>query len=183
MKNVITYIFIVLISSTLIAQSKYYTKSGIIDFEASVPFFEEVKASCNTVSSVISIETGEIAVLVLVKGFRFKVALMEEHFNENYAESDRFPKATLTGKIKNFSLENITTNAKLFELIGKLTFHGITVEINPEILISLEKNNLHLVSNFILKPEDFDIKIPKIVRKKVAETVEVTIDFILIPKN
>lgn len=183
MKNVITYIFIVLISSTLIAQTNYYTKSGNIDFEASVPFFEEVKASCNTATSIISIETGEIAVLVLVKGFRFKVALMEEHFNENYAESETYPKATLTGKIKNFSFENITIESNLFELIGKLTFHGITVEINPEILISLEKNNLHLVSNFILKPEDFDIKIPKVVRKKVAETVEVTINFILIPKS
>ncbi len=94
MKKAITYIFIVLISSTLIAQSKYYTKSGSIDFEASVPSFEEVKAKNNTVTSILNTETGEIAALALVKGFRFKVALMEEHFNENYAETHKFPKAT-----------------------------------------------------------------------------------------
>ncbi len=71
----------------------------------------------------------------------------------------------------------------MFELIGKLTFHGKTVEINPEISISSNENNIHLISSFILIPEDFDIKIPKIVRKKVAEIIEVTIDFYLAAKS
>jgi hypothetical protein len=183
MKNNLLFLVIVLFLSTLAAQSKYYTKTGTIDFEASVPSFEEVKATSNTVTSVINVTTGEIAVLALVKGFRFKVALMEEHFNENYAESDKFPKATLTGKIKNFSLKNLTTVSKLFELNGKLTFHGKTIYIDPEISISLNENTIHLIAGFVLNPEDFDIKIPKLIRKKVAETVEVTINFMLSPKT
>jgi hypothetical protein len=175
-------IFFLFISGSIAAQTKYYTKSGVIDFEASVPSFEEVKARNETVTSILNINTGEIAALALVKGFRFKVALMEEHFNENYAESRNFPKATFSGIIESFSLEKLGTNPIPFDLNGKLVFHGKTVAIAEEALISLEGNVIQLFSNFILKPADFDIKIPKIVRNKVAETVTVHLNFKLIPK-
>lgn len=183
MKKQILYITILLISSFLTAQNKYYTKSGNIDFEASVPSFEEVKAKNNTVTSILNINTGEIAALALIKGFRFKVALMEEHFNENYAESAKFPKATFTGTIDDFSIDNLTNESKIFHLKGKLTFHGKTTHISPEVLISIDENKMYLTSSFRLNPKEFDIYIPKIVRKKVAETIEVTINFVLIPKS
>jgi hypothetical protein len=183
MKNLIPYLIVILFSSSLVGQSKYFTKDGSIIFEASVPSFEEVKAKSNTVSAVLDLDSGEIAALALVKGFRFKVALMEEHFNESFAESDKFPKATFQGKIEDFSIDKLSSNSKTFILNGKLTFHGKTVAINPNVAISTEKNNIHLTSNFILIPEDFDIKIPSIVRKKVAETVDVAVNFILIPKK
>lgn len=172
-----------LITGSIAAQTKYYTKTGIIDFEASVPSFEEVKARNETVTSIFNSNTGEIAALALVKGFRFKVALMEEHFNENYAESSNFPKSTFSGIIENFSFDKLTTTSKPFVLNGKLSFHGRTIDITEEALISLDGNNIQMISSFILKPEDFGIKIPKIVRKKVAETVEVTIQFKFVPKD
>lgn len=174
---------LILISVVATAQNKYYTKSGKINFEASVPSFEEVKSQNNTVTAILNVSNGEIAALALVKGFRFKVALMEEHFNENYAESAKYPKATFTGEIDDFSVDNLTNEFKTFNLSGKLTFHGKTVHINPKVLISIHENNIDLTSNFTLNPKDFNIKIPKIVRKKVAETVEVTFNFMLIPKN
>jgi YceI-like protein len=183
MKNPFLYIIITLITSTFNAQTNYYTKTGSIGFEASVPSFEEVKTINNTVSSILNTTTGEIAALALVKGFRFKVALMEEHFNESYAESAKFPKATFVGVIDDFSINDLTHEFKVFHLNGKLTFHGKTVDISPEAFISIEENKIYLTSNFILNPKDFDINIPKIVRKKVAKTIEVTIDFELIPKN
>lgn len=183
MRVLISYLFIVLFSSILLAQTKYYTKSGTINFEASVPSFEEVIAKNNTVSSILNIDTGEIAVLAFVKGFRFKIALMEEHFNENYAESAKFPKATFTGLINDFSFDSLTSKAKFFNLNGDLTFHGKTVHINPEVLISKDNNIIYLASAFRLSPHEFDINLPKIVRKKVAETVEVTINFVLITKS
>ena len=83
---------------TAFSQGKFLTKSGAITFEASVPSFEEVKATNDKVTAIINTETSDIAALALVKGFRFKVALMEEHFNENYAESDKFPKAKILRK-------------------------------------------------------------------------------------
>jgi hypothetical protein len=88
-KNIAT--FICLIFSTVLFSQKMITRSGEIKFEASMPAFEEVAAKNNTVSCIFDTSTGEIAALALVKAFRFKVPLMEEHFNENYIESDQLP--------------------------------------------------------------------------------------------
>lgn len=140
----IAFIVFTITINSINAQEKYFTRAGSIGFEASVPSFEEVKAQSNTVSAVLNIHTGEIASLALVKGFRFKVALMEEHFNESYAETNRFPKATFSGKIKDFSIENLSENPMLFELIGNLNFHGKTVEIDPDVSISLNKETIYL---------------------------------------
>ena len=171
------------IMGILNAQSKYITKTGVIDFEASVPSFEEVKAKNNKVSSILNVSTGEIAALALVKGFRFKVALMEEHFNENYAETEKFPKASFTGKINDFSIDNLKKNDKTFELTGKITFHGKTVEINEIAAIHRDQDTIFLSTLFKLNPEEFDIKFPKIIRKKIAKNVEVTIELQLLPKE
>ena len=107
------------------AQGKYLTKTGIVNFEASVPAFEEIKASNKTTTAIINTDNGEFAALVLVKGFRFKNALMEEHFNENYAESDDYPKATFKGVINNFSMRDLDKTANL-KFNGSITFHGKT---------------------------------------------------------
>lgn len=183
MKNLSTVFFMFFITGILNAQSKYITKTGVIDFEASVPSFEEVKAKNNKVSSILNVSTGEIAALALVKGFRFKVALMEEHFNENYAETEKFSKASFTGKINDFSIDNLKKNDKTFELTGKITFHGKTVEINEIASIHRDQDTIFLSTLFKLNPEEFDIKFPKIIRKKIAKNVEVTIDLQLLPKE
>ena len=64
-----------------------------------------------------------------MKGFRFKVALMEEHFNENYMESDQYPKAIFKGKIEAFDLNNLSANPKDFIIKGKLELHGKSKDI------------------------------------------------------
>ena len=103
-------------SLTLLAQDKMITKTGKITFEASVPAFEEVKAKNDGVTCVLNAKTGEIASLALIKGFRFKLALMEEHFNENYINSDSYPKSTFKGKIENLGLTigDITNQIKSY---------------------------------------------------------------------
>jgi len=171
------------ISIIATAQNKYYTKSGKINFKASVPSFEEVEAQSTTVTAILDITNGEIAALALVKSFRFKIALMEEHFNENYAETSLFPKATFTGKIDNFSPKDLKVAPKLFNLTGKLTFHGKTVEINPKVSVSIRNEIIYLTTKFKVNIEDFNIKIPKLIKKKVAKTVEVTINFKLNTKS
>ena len=114
------YFFLLLGTSTF-AQQKYLTKTGQISFEASVPSFEEVAAKNNSVTAILNTENGEFAALVLVKAFRFKNALMEEHFNENYAESHLYPKATFKGKIKDFDFKQLKDT---YKISGELTFHG-----------------------------------------------------------
>lgn len=161
------------------AQNKKITKTGEITFEASVPSFEEVKATNKSVSCILNTKTGEIAALALMKGFRFKVALMEEHFNEKYAESDTYPKATFKGTIKNFDLNKLDKTAKEYILNGTLKIHGKSKEITTTAIITLKGGSIELTTDFIVSPADFDIEIPKIVVNKVAKTVNVSSKFLL----
>ena len=159
-----------------IAQSKYYTKSGIITFESSVPAFEAVKAINKKVTTILK-DDGSIASLVLMKGFRFKVALMEEHFNENYIESNSYPKATFSGKIADFSLKNLSHRNKEYTITGEFTLREITKKITITASIKTIKNHIHILASFQLNPKDFGINIPKIVRKKIAKQVDVFLEF------
>lgn len=172
-------VFFFLGKTTVFSQDKKITKTGSITFEASVPSFEEVKATNNTVSCIIDTKTGDIASLALMRGFHFKVALMEEHFNENFVESSKYPKAIFKGKIKDFNLSKIDTKGTKFDANGTLTLHGITKEITIAVIVKKIESNLVLNSDFILSPEDFNISIPKIIRHKMAEKVQVHLDFLL----
>jgi hypothetical protein len=176
MKKLIVIITLSLLSFGF-AQDKLLTKNGKITFEASVPSFEEVKAKNEGVTCVINTKTGEIASLVLVKGFRFKVALMEEHFNENYIESDKFPKSTFKGKIEGFDYAKITKEGKSYTIKGKMELHGKSKDISITATIKKSADGLSLVSNFTVNTDDFDIDIPSVVSKKVSKKVNVTLDF------
>ncbi|MEH6535697.1 MAG: YceI family protein [Psychroserpens sp.] len=166
---------LVLASISISAQNRYLTKTGTINFEASVPSFEEVAAKNNSVTAILNTDNGEIAALVLVKGFRFKNALMEEHFNENYAESDKFPKASFKGKIENFNLEKIKSS---YTIDGQLTFHGKTIAVDKiAISFSIEKDLIKISGTFSANASDFDVDIPKIVKNKIAQDVVVSFEF------
>ena len=171
---------ILFLSATLYSQNKYLTKTGTVDFEASVPSFEEVKAQNSSATAILNTENGEFAALVLVKGFRFKNALMEEHFNENYAESDNYPKATFKGNIDGF---DFNSNETSYNLTGVLTFHGKTQTLkNITVTISKNGSNINMNGNFKTTASNFDIKIPKIVSNKIAEDINVSFKFLLMKK-
>ena len=159
------------------AQDKMLTKNGKITFEASVPSFEEVKAKNEGVTCVINTKTGEIASLAMVKGFRFKVALMEEHFNENYIESDKYPKSTFKGKIESFDASKVTKEGKTYTIKGKLELHGKSKDITITATIKKTADGMSLNSNFTVNTDDFDIDIPSVVSKKLSKKVNVTLDF------
>jgi len=158
---------------------KFTTKSGSLKFEASVASFEEVAAENKNTSAVLETSTGEIAVLALMKGFRFKVALMEEHFNENYVESDKYPKSTFKGKIEDFDASKLSSSVKVFKISGDLTLHGKTKKITTTAKILKSGDKISVIGNFDVKPEDFAIEIPKIVSKKVADMINVTFNLSL----
>ncbi|WP_424003540.1 YceI family protein [Maribacter sp. IgM3_T14_3] len=168
---------IVFLSLNSFSQDKYLTKDGHITFEASMPSFEEVKGTSTTVTAILNATNAEFAALALVKGFRFKIALMEEHFNENYAESDKFPKATFKGKIDSFDIYNLNANQK-YNVSGQLSFHGEIKQFkNLPILISMENEIITMKGTFNVKASDFDIKIPAIVREKLAEDILISFEF------
>lgn len=170
---------IILISTISIAQDKIITKNGKVTFEASIPTFEEVKAKNEGVTCVINTKTGEIASLILVKGFRFKTALMEEHFNENYIESDKYPKSTFKGKIDNFDFAKLTSDAKDCTAKGKIELHGKSKDISIIVKIKKTNDGINLVSDFNLNTDDYDIEIPSVVSKKLSKKVAVKLDFTL----
>ncbi len=170
---------VLFLSYNLVAQDKIITKTGTISFEASVPAFEEVKGKNTGASCVLNTKTGEIASLALMKGFKFKIALMEEHFNENYVESTKFPKATFKGKIENFDYSKVSATVQNYNLKGTLELHGKTKEISVVAAIKTTKDGLEIKSNFTVSSDDFDIEIPSVVSKKVSKKVKVSLDFLL----
>lgn len=152
---------------------KMTTKTGKISFEASVPAFEEVKAKNESATVVLNASTGEIASLALIKGFRFKVALMEEHFNENYMESDTYPKATFKGKIEGFDVSKLTATAQDFVVKGKMELHGKTKDVIISASIKKTADGININSDFVLNTDDYGIEIPSVVSKKVSKKVSV----------
>ena len=153
------------------AQDKYFTKEGFVSF-FSHTIVEDIKADNQQVLSIIDTLTGEIAIQLLMRSFQFKKALMQEHFNENYVESYKYPKATFKGMIVNFNEmfdENFETEIK-----GMLSVHGKEKEISTMAKVTKKEELLLISGKFIVEVADFDIKIPSIVANNIARTIEVT---------
>lgn len=181
MKKIASLLICLILSSALFSQ-KMITRSGEIRFAATTSF-EEIAAKNNTTSCLFDASTGDIAVLALVKGFRFKIPLMEEHFNENYIESDQFPKSTFKGKVADFVASKVTATKSTFDIEGDLTLHGITKKVKSK--ITFVQSGEKLVANciFKIKNADYNIKIPTVVKNKIAETVEIDLKFDLEKKS
>lgn len=161
---------------------KMLTRNGNITFEGSMPTFEEIKASTATASAILDESTGNFAALALIKSFKFKSPLMEEHFNENYMESNTFPKATFRGNIQNFDPQKLSETKTSYDLEGDLTIHGVTKKIKTTIYFMALKSSITATANFVIKPEDYNIEIPSIVRNKIAKDIKTSLKFILEPQ-
>lgn len=162
-----------------VSQEKMVSKSAKVTFEASVASFEEVKAVNKNVTFVLNPATGEIASLALMKGFQFKVALMEEHFNENYIESDHYPKAVFKGKIEGFDLQSLSVNPKDFIIKGTLELHGKSRDINTAARISRSPSGVSISCNFSVNASDFNIEIPNLVKSKLSNKINIQVAAVL----
>lgn len=174
MKNFNILICCLLFVSTVNSQNKFLTKNGAVSFFSSTSM-EDIKADNNQVLSIIDTSNGDMAISILMKSFMFKKALMQEHFNENYLESDKFPKATFKGTILNF--EVIKTSGTRAEVTGTIDLHGKSKEISIQPLITITDETILLEGEFYLELEDFDIKIPAVVSKNIAKKVMVSFTF------
>jgi hypothetical protein len=174
MKSVFFLLILLSMFFTVNAQ-KYITKNGYIGFFSHTPM-EDVKADNNQVASVLDISTGEIVFQVLIKSFHFDRALMEEHFNENYMESDKIPKSSFKGKITNLSSVDFKKNG-IYEVTveGELTLHDVTNKISTKGTVEIVSGGINANSKFNIVPEDYKIDIPGVVREKIAKNMEVTV--------
>jgi hypothetical protein len=178
MKYAITLLSILCIVQLSHAQKKYVTKTASINFEGSVDSFEPIKAINNSATVVLD-NAGNLAALALIKGFRFPVALMQEHFNENYMESDEFPKATLRGKLLDFNTFLKDGSQQTLKFKGSLEMHGVINELEMPVQLTFTDSSYTLNTNFDLDSEDYDIVIPAIVRKKISKKMNVTVTAIM----
>jgi len=181
-KSIILFLIVVIVNITAVKAQKFIDKKGKITFEASEKLFEPVKAQNSSVTVILNTETNDIASLALIKSFRFKNSLMEEHFNENYIESETYPKATFKGKLIDFSISDLTDSNTKVIVEGKLLIHGKEKEIRTTLTIKKLGESIKINGEFKVTPGDFDIKIPSVVKNKIAKEVIVSMDFELIRK-
>ncbi|MBK3519961.1 YceI family protein [Carboxylicivirga marina] len=161
------------IQSLCIAQSKYKADDGFVSFFSSAPL-EDIYAENKTVKSLIDLSTNEIAFIVQVQNFKFKKSLMQKHFNEKYMESHKYPHATFSGFVKSSS--NITiTGRHSVTVKGEMLIHGVKKTIEVVGVLINNGTSISANSEFIIKVDDYDIKIPKLLVKNIAEEVKVTL--------
>jgi polyisoprenoid-binding protein YceI len=176
MKKILFALLFAATATSGMTQAKYITKSGHINFFSSAPI-EDIAADNNAVGSILDPATGELVFSLRMTGFNFEKKLMQQHFNENYVESDKFPKSTFKGFImNNDKLDYSKPGTFTVDVKGDLTIHGVTKTIQTSGTIEVTVDGLKASSKFIVKPADFDIKIPGIMRNKIAEEIEVTVN-------
>ena len=167
---------ILIICSNLVFAQKFFTKNGSISFFSKTTI-ENIQADNNQVMSVLNAQTGELQFSLLIKGFHFKKALMEEHFNENYLESDQFPKATFKGTIADIYKINFSNDAVYPVLVsGDLSMHGVTNKANCKGYISIKEGKITGAAVFTISLADFKIAIPKLVENKISKTIEIKVN-------
>jgi polyisoprenoid-binding protein YceI len=176
MKKFKLLVLIFIIGASAGFSQKYITKNGYIRFFSETPM-ETIEAHNRQVNSALDIATGDFVFKVLIKSFEFEKALMQEHFNENYMESDKFPDATFTGKITNLSAIDFTKDGKYeADVEGDLKIHGETKKVKEKGTFDVSGGKINGKSIFMIHLADYKIKIPNTVVNNIAEDIQITVD-------
>lgn len=172
-----TILITVLITLVLSGYSqKYITKNGHIKFYSETPI-ETIEAHNRQVNSALDASSGDFVFKVLMRSFEFEKALMQEHFNENYVESDEYPNSTFKGKVTNLAEIDFSTPGEYnADVVGVLTIHGVDQSIKEVGRLTVTEGSVRGQCTFIVKPADYKIKIPNTVINNIAEEIEVTVD-------
>lgn len=160
-----------------ITSQQLYTNNGVTTFDGSKESFEPISAVNDKSVSVIDVNKGNIAALIYIKDFEFRLGLMQEHFNENYMDSGKYPKSTFSGVILNFDdkkLENKYTN---FRIKGEIEIKGVKKEISTIAKIKKTDDGINLSTTFNIQLSDYNVKIPRLVFKKIDENIKVNLNY------
>lgn len=156
---------------------KQITKSGKIEIFSQTPMFS-IEATNNKVASILDTKTGDLVVSTLVRSFKFKEALVEEHFNENYMESHLFPKAEFKGKIANYT-DGAYSKDGVYDatVTGKLTIHGVTKDVSEKAKITVKGGSISATTQFSVSLENYGIKVEKSYKDAIKDDVLLKINF------
>lgn len=177
MKNrIIVFAASILFCTAVQSQDKYFTKSGKIVFYSKSPV-ENIEATNKTATCVLDTKSGILQFAVMMKAFEFDKALMQEHFNENYVESHKFPKAEFKGVLANNNEVNYSKEGSYkVKVKGKLTIHGETREVETDGTIVVKGGKIKADAVFVVTLADYKISIPSVVKDNISKTVSITVD-------
>ncbi|UCH15129.1 MAG: YceI family protein [Bacteroidales bacterium] len=177
MKKITFLALIITVSMQLLSQSKYLTNEGYIWFFSDAPL-ENIEAHNKAVKAIVDMKSGDIVIKLPITKFKFDKSLMEEHFNENYLESEIYPSASFKGRFLDFQNVEIAAGKKYKVYVkGDLDIHGVTNNIKERATLEIVDNETVIVSgSFKVTLEDYNIKIPKMVIKNIAEIVDINVD-------
>lgn len=155
---------------------KYFTKTAHISFYSDTPL-EKIEGHNKSSNCVMDLATGKLEFAALIKGFQFEKALLQEHFNENYMESNKFPKATFKGAILNYTKIDPAKSAKYpVKVSGDLTIHGVTKKVTTDAILNVVNGKIDADATFNVLVADYGITIPSLVKDQIAKTVKVKVD-------
>ena len=162
---------------------KMFTRDGVVGFDATAPNSpESIKAVNKSGTCVWDKSSGAVEMAVLVKGFLFERALMQEHFNENYLESSTYPKATFKGKLDNPASVNTDKDGTYkVNATGAMTMHGVTKPLTVPVTFTVKSGKVSTVVNFALALADYNVDVPSLVADKVSKTANINIAATLSP--
>jgi polyisoprenoid-binding protein YceI len=152
----------------------YSTRAGFVGFYSKTAL-EDVKGENNQVYAIIDAGKKNLAFAALLKGFIFPKELMQEHFNENYVESDKYPKASFSGA---YTGDVALDKDGVYKIAvkGNLTLHNVTKPIETSATLEVKAGHLIGAADFKVKPEDFNISIPSVVRDKIDKEIAVKVN-------
>lgn len=154
----------------------YKTNTGNISFFSHTPV-EDIAAENHKVKTAFSSANGKLQFSVLIKDFEFEKALMQEHFNENYMESTKYPKATFSGMIENIGMVEVTTDGTYTcSVSGKLTMKDVTKEVSTTATFTVKGGIVNAKAVFNVNPADYNVKIPRTVINKISDNIKISID-------
>lgn len=185
----IVYFGLVIAATTLggsaaMAQGKYFSKNATISFDAEgkLDDVEEIKAKTNSATCVYDAATGAFEWAVPIKTFVFANSLMQEHFNENYMETSKFPKAIFKGKVQNYPSIDLSKDGTYpTQVVGKMLMHGVSKDVTINGSFTVAKGQITGTSAFEVALKDYNIQIPSVVFMKVAEVVKISVNTPLQP--
>lgn len=164
-----------LVSTLAFSQEKLVTRTGEVSFSSETAI-ENIYAKNSQTASILIPEDGTIAFNILLKSFKFKKALMEEHFNEKYVHSDKYPSAKFKGTIDNDIDLKEPKAHKNVPITGEMILHGVTKPLNviADILVN-ENGTIAFTSEFKLVLEDYKIEVPSLVKDKISPEILVSV--------
>ncbi len=182
LRKLLLVTFIFMFVAQALAAQVYLTRNGTIRFFSEAPL-ENIEAVNRQVNSALNVENGEFVFRLPMRSFSFEKALMQEHFNDNFVESHKYPNASFQGEIPDIDDLDLTSGEEIDVVVqGDLTIKDVTKSIREAGTLRMQDDTIRGKAVFIVKPEEYNIRIPNRYTRNIASEIEVSVDVTLSPQ-